>query len=160
MSAPVGFKQFYEVLGPNLHTLLISLSREEKRKLKLAVRQSGNSGSNYVRVFHALATATKYDENAICDAVKLKPAQLYAAFRYLGLFIAKLLVTNHHEPHSNISVESASKMLEYGLVEVARIILKKGIREAEENEQFDTLYQLLGLARRFGNENFRTNFLR
>ena len=108
------------IKSDNLFELIKGLSKAEKRNFKLyALRQAGNSDSNFISLFDTLDSMTEYDETKILKRTDIDKRQLpnTKAHLYRQILISVRLIKSRHD----ISIELREQ------IDFARILYDKGL---------------------------------
>lgn len=130
----------------DLHELIHSMSRTEKRYFKLFAKMQGKADNNYIRLFDAVNKQDIYDE----EVLKRKFAKRIKQFGSTKFFLYKLILKSlrifHSEDSVNYSVadqlREADLLIRRNLYEQANKLLDKCIETSEEY----SLYLLLLIA--------------
>lgn len=130
----------------DLHQLIHSMSRSEKRYFKLFAQMQGKSDNNYIQLFDAINKQKAYDE----EALKRKFAKSVKQFGSTKFFLYKLVLKSLRMFHSEDSMHyvlanqlrEADLLMRRNLYGQAAKILDKCIETAEQYG----LYPLLLIA--------------
>ena len=131
-----------KTVSKDLHTLIKSLNKQEKRYFKLyASRHVIGQKNNYVRLFDAIDKQTVYDEGKIKKkfAGEKFIKQLHVTKNYLyNLILNSLRLFNEarREDKFPILIRNVQLLIDKGLFEQSKKILQKAKKTAIENEQF------------------------
>jgi hypothetical protein len=132
----------------DLFRLIRSLSKGEKRNFKLlAGLLASEKDKKYVELFDVIDKQDVYDEGKVIKLLKhLYGGQLAVGKHYLFKLILNSLVYYNNSPGSDLNnlVEQIKILVGKDLYPQASKLIRKGLLEAIEIEDFATQYALLG----------------
>lgn len=130
--------------GKKLHNFLNSLNQAEKNQCTRFLLPRGNKTGKYAVLYKILTEQNDYDEDLTLEALygerKGTIRRFEATCDYLGELVIQALALKDEEIGSLLPF--IRKAREKGLIRLAGKNLKKAIRKAVEEEEFEELLQL------------------
>ncbi len=132
----------------NIHALIHSLTKTEKRYVKVFAKLHGDS-PNYIKLLEAIEEQVQYDEQAIKSRFEGEAftKQLHVTKNYLQNLILKALRNFYHHPLSRAELldmlRNIEILFEKGLKDHVEFYLLKGIKWSREIEVFDLQFSFL-----------------
>lgn len=146
------------IIKDELHQLIQSMSRTEKRYFKVQAKKSGDEKSNYVRLFDAINTQDTYNEELIKK--KFKKEKLSQNLNKEKLYLHKKVLQSLRAYRTEKSADAQIKdmlidisyLIERSLYKQAETIVKRAKKMGYEYQKYIALLEILDAERNVMNK--------
>ncbi len=150
--------QDFMTVKDDLHQLIQSMSRTEKRYFKVQAKKSGDEQSNYVRLFNAINSQDSYNEEAIKK--KFKKEKLGQNLHKEKVYLYRKLLQSLRAYRTEKSADAQIKdmlidvayLIERSLYQQAESVIRKAKQKAYDYEKYIALLQILDAERNIINK--------